>query len=127
MMGRILNEPPIKNVYSNMFIQPDFLGRGSTGDDDLRYHQMEFFPYSSLSSFLFPFRSPKALPAASKALPATFLILSALSAASKAFSATSEALAAAPEALSAASEALSAASDALSVASDAPFEALPLW
>ena len=113
MMGRILNEPPIKNVYSNMFIQPDFLGRGSTGDDDLRYHQMEFFPYSLLSSFLFPFCSTHALPAASKALSATFVILSALSAASEPFSATCEALSAASEGLLAASEALSAASEAL--------------
>ena len=93
MMGKVSNEPPIIDVYSNMFIQPYFLGRGPIGDDDLWYHHMEFFPFSSFSSFLFPFRSPKALPAASKALPGTFVILpaafEALTAASKAFSATS--------------------------------------
>ena len=82
------------------------------------------FPFSSFSSFLFPFRSPKALPAASKALPGTFVILpaafEALQAASEAFSATSEALSAASEALSAASEALSAASEALQGARGPP-------
>ena len=120
MMGKVSNEPPIMDVYSYMFIRPYFLGRGPTGDNELWYHQMDFFPFSSLSSFLFPFRSPKALPAAFKALPPTFLILSALSAASEAFSTTFEAFSAASEALPAASEALSAASGALSAA----FEAL---
>ena len=35
MMGKVSNEPPIIDVYSNMFIQPYFLGRGAIGDDDL--------------------------------------------------------------------------------------------
>ena len=120
MMGKVSNEPPIMDVYFYMFIQPYYLGRGPTGDNKLWYNQMVLFPFSSLSSFFLPFRSPKALPAASKALPDTFVILSDLAAASKAFSATFEALSAAPEALPAASEALSAASGALS----AEFEAL---
>ena len=106
MMGKVSNEPPIMDVHFYIFIQPYYLGSGPTGDNKLWYYQMEFFPFSPLSSFLFPFRSPKALPAASKALPATFLILSALSAASKAFSNTSEGLSAAPEALPASSKAL---------------------
>ena len=78
------------------------------------------FPFSSSSSFLFRFRSPKDLPPDSEALPDTFAILSALSAASEAFSTTFEVLSAASEALPAASEALSDASGALSAA----FEAL---
>ena len=38
-----------------------FLGRGPIGDDDLWYHHMEFFPFSSFSSFLFQFRPPSCL------------------------------------------------------------------
>ena len=119
MMGKVSNEPPIMDVYSYVFIRPYFLDRGPTGDNELWYYQMEFFPFSSLSSFLFPFRSPKDLPADSKVLPDTFMIISALPAALSALSATTEALSAASEALPAASEALPAASEALSAASGA--------
>ena len=79
-----------------------------------------FFHFLHYLRFLFPFRSPKDLPADSKVLPDTFVILSALPTASEAFSATTEALSAASEALPAAAEALPAASGALSAA----FEAL---
>ena len=58
----------------------------------------EPIPFDSFSSFLHPFRSPKALPAATKALPAASVVLpaafEALPAVSKASSATSEAFAA---------------------------------
>ena len=37
-MGKVSNEPSTIDVYSNMFIQPYFLGRGPTRDDDLWYH-----------------------------------------------------------------------------------------
>ena len=54
--------------------------------------------FDSFSSFLHPFRSPKALPAATKALAAASVVLpaafEALPAVSKASSATSEAFAA---------------------------------
>ena len=89
------------------------MGSGPTGDNKLWYYQMKFFPFSPLSLFLFPFHSPKALPAASKALPNTFVIPSALSDTSEALSAASKALPAPPEALSAASGALSAGFEAL--------------
>ena len=72
------------------------MGRGAKGGDDLWTY--EPIPFDSFSSFLHPFRSPKALQAATKAIPATSVVLpaafEALPAASKAFSAISEAFAA---------------------------------
>ncbi len=63
----------------------------------MNYGHVAFFPFDSFSSFLHPFRSPKALPAATNALPPTFVVLpaafEALPAALKAFSATLEAFA----------------------------------
>ena len=34
------------DIYSNSLIQPYFLGRGPSGDEDLWYYHMEFFPIS---------------------------------------------------------------------------------
>ena len=89
MMGKVSNESPTSNVYSNIFIQPYFLGRGAIGGNDVWYHHKEFLLFSSFPSFLFLFRSPKAsksllatfvkLPAAFEALPAAFEDLSATS------------------------------------------------
>ena len=85
MMGKVANEPPIMDVYSYMCTRPYFLGRNPSGDIELWNPQMEFFGFSSLSSFLIPSPSPKAQPAAFKALPDTFVILSALSVSVKPF------------------------------------------
>ena len=85
MMGKVSNEPPIMDVYFYMFTRPYFLGRDPSGDKELWNPQMEFFGFSSLSSFLIPSPSPKAQLAASKALPDTFVILSALSVSLKPF------------------------------------------
>ena len=63
----------------------------------MNYGHVAFFPFDSFSSFLHPFRSPKALPPATNALPPTSVVLpaafEALPAASKACSATMEAFA----------------------------------
>ena len=96
MMGKLSNGSTTRNFYSNIFIRPHFLGRGAKGGDDLWTY--EPIPFDSFSSFLHPFRSPKALQAATKAIPATSVVLpaafEALPAVSKASSATSEAFAA---------------------------------
>ena len=63
----------------------------------MNYGHVAFFPFDSFSSFLHPYRSPKALPAASNARPPTSVVLpaavEALPAASKACSSTLEAFA----------------------------------
>ena len=75
MMGKVSNESPTSNVYSNIFIRPYFLGRGAKGGNEL--WTCGVFPLDSFSSFLHPFRSPKALPAATNALPPTSVVLPA--------------------------------------------------
>ena len=43
----------------------------------MSYGHVAFFLFDSFSSFLHPFRSPKALPAATNALPPTSVVLPA--------------------------------------------------
>ena len=81
-MGKTSNERDIIDIYSDNLIVL-ILGSGPSGDADLWYYQMEFFPFSVLFFF------PKILPVSSKALPTTLVILSAIfeaqSSASEAF------------------------------------------
>ncbi len=77
MLKMRVRELPTIDIYSNIFIQPYFSGRGAIGGNDVWYHHKEFLLFSSFPSFLFLFRSPKALSATSKSLLATFVILPA--------------------------------------------------
>ena len=74
MMNKLANERHIIGIYSDTTVQSYFLGRGLSGDEDLGYHHVEIFLFSS---FLLFFCLLKVLPVAYKALPTTLVILSA--------------------------------------------------
>ena len=75
MMGKVSNESPTSNVYSNIFIHPFFWAGAPKGA--MNYGHVAFFLFDSFSSFLHPFLSPKTLPAATNALPPTSVVLPA--------------------------------------------------
>ena len=57
MMNKVANERHTIDIYSDTLEQSYFLGRASSGDEDLWYHHMEFFLFFILSSFFFYFVS----------------------------------------------------------------------